>query len=437
MTTALRVDDIRVPEEVVFLKKIKLDPNLKKLLEKAPEILQPQVRWLNVLNKEAVRITKQTRPDVIDAIEQSFRLFGMDPPPYEVFGIKNFVHEEWGVSMEDENACILGDNGSLFVLFVHNILKTLTDSEIKWIVGHEIGHHLMGHIETKNELAALQWVIENAEGIHEAQQFHSLARSYYLWSQLQELSADRVGLMISQDLESAISGLTKIVGGFISEKISIRDFISQAESTPLEDEEDCFQTHPYPPHRGWALSLFYESDYFRRFSGQRGGKPLSEFSQSLPHIIPLNEKDISKDLPAPSGQEDTIEDLLLEVSLYGAIAVTDARLTPAENATILKFIPLKMQKEVVQKWNERMKELESKSGSIVDVMFGELLARAFVKDHRWKKKIIKNMIKVVKSDRRIRDEELIAVADYAARIDARKECRMQFLKEFGIDPYLE
>ena len=432
--TPISVEDIRVPEEQLYLEKIKSDPGVEKLLKKAPEIIQPQVRWQSLLNKEAVKITSHTRPDIIDSIEQTFRLFAKESPPYEVFGIKNFGREEWGIFMDQENAFVFRDNAILFVIFVHNILKTMTDREIKFIVGHEIGHYLLGHVDARSEFAALQWAIENIEESNETQ-FHELARFYYLWSQLQELSADRVGLIVSRDLEATISGLAKTVGGLISDKISTQDFISQAESTPLEEDEDWRQTHPYPPHRGWALSEFYESDLFRKLTGRQGGKPLAEFSRLLPRIVPLNEKTAVLNMPAPTGERETIEDLLIEVSLYNAISLADDKFTPAEGRTMLKFIPKNMRKELVQRWNQSVKDAEAKTAEECEAIFDSTLKKASLKDHRWKTRVVKNMIKIVRSDRRIREDELMALANYAAWIDARDECRRQFLKQFGYDPY--
>ncbi len=45
------------------------------------------------------------------------------------------------------------------------------------------------------------------------------------------------------------------------------------------------------------------------------------------------------------------------------------------------------------------------------------------------------MIKIVKSVRRMRQEQLDIIADIAEEIEAQDECREQFMKEFGFDPF--
>ena len=436
MNATFRVDDIRVPEEHLYFEKITSNPVYKKLLKKVPEIAQPEVHWLSFLNKEAVKITRQTRPDLIGGIETSYLLFGKEAPPYEVFGIKNFEREEFDVSMDQENACVLMDGDTICLVFVHNILKTMTPAEIQSIVGHEIGHCILGHIAARNDLSVLQVMIDQIEEGSETEEFRELERAYYLWNQIQELSADRIGLMVARDLDATISGLAKLAGGFISERISIQDYIDQARSYP-PDVQDWRQTHPYHPHRSWALFEFYESDCFRRFLGQVGGKSLGKFSELLPRIIPLREESSARPPSAVPTEHEGIEECLLEVGLYNSISLADHRLTPAENAIMVKAIPRKLRREVAKRWNQSVQDQKLKTAEEMLVIVDSMLQGASLKDHRWKTKVIKNMIKIVRSDRRIRDDELIAIADLAGRFDARDECRIQFLKEFGIDPYPE
>jgi len=80
-------------------------------------------------------------------------------------------------------------------------------------------------------------------------------------SQLQEFSADRIGLFVSRDLESSITGLVKLARGYVGDKIDINRVIESAKKAP-PDGDDIGQSHPFPAHRAWALQEFYESDLF-------------------------------------------------------------------------------------------------------------------------------------------------------------------------------
>jgi hypothetical protein len=392
---------------------------------------------MNRLNKEAVRITKSTRSDIIEGAENTFLLFGQEIPKLEIFGIKNLNMEEFGEPIEEENSLALSNNGTVIVIFVHDILKTMTEKESRSIIGHEIGHFLFGHLEVQKEIMKVLLALANvAQRKMQNYDYLDLEISCYLLSQMQELSADRVGLMISQDLDSTITGLAKLSGGFISDKINIQDYINQAMENPPGAEDILGQTHPYHPHRSWALAEFNNSDKFMTFLGKEGGKPLSEFSNLLPRIIPFP----TEDRPKPSlpliEDHSLIDELILEFYLYSSIANADTKFTPAEEKAITKFIPSSLREEIFQKWDKIAEEWTAKSADELDKIDEEMMRTAAKKDSKWKTKVIKNMLKVIKSDRRLRQEELDTMAEVVEEMDAKEECRKYFLKEFGYDPYV-
>jgi len=50
-------------------------------------------------------------------------------------------------------------------------------------------------------------------------------------------------------------------------------------------------------------------------------------------------------------------------------------------------------------------------------------------------RVIKRMVKIARSDRRIKEDELSMIAAIADKFDGQKECSKHFLKEFGYDPF--
>lgn len=437
MNATLNINDFRLPEEVEYAEAFKSNPGIKKLEKKSPQIVpeaqSDKSQLLNRLNKHGVKITKSTSSEIIGNLENSFLLFGQKIPKYDVFAIKNLGAEIFPELSEepikDENAMVLQDNEIVIILFVHNILNTMTEEEIKSVIGHEIGHFLLGHGLVNIAVGALD-AMEESE-IMRSNDLVDLFVSGHLLVQLQELSADRIGLIVSQDLESTISALAKFTGGLIREKLSVQDYIKQAMEAPLEPD-DFRELHPYHPHRSWALAEFYESDAFQeKILGKEGGKPLSEFSKLLPRIIPLPVEANSKSTLSLEDKPWGVDDYLLEELLCGTIAWADNKYTPAEHKTITKFVPLAMREEIFR----RMDEINSKTGKELDKIIDEAYKKAAQKDTRWKAKVVKRMIKVIKADRRVSKSELSWLAKIVGAIDARSECRKQCLKEFGYDPF--
>ena len=430
----MNINDFRIQEELDYYNKIRSHPGIKKLEILFPDQQNSSVS-LNELVKKGVRITRSTRKDIFEIIEDSFNMFGYANQDFDVFAIKELESGE--ISIIGENVVVSVEEELPFFIFIHDILKTLELNEIKSVIGHEVGHFLLGHSKTIEELSLIQKSLFRADELGILSKHYELAELnlyYYLLRQLQELSADRIGLIVSKDLKSAITGLVKLAGGYISENINIDDYIDQAIEP--EDKEDIEQIHPYGPNRSKALRIFSETDLYQKVIGKEGGVPLSEFSEILPDIVPLPEDEMSEQFAGRS-TESILEpnDYFLELFFYKQIALLDNKATAKKISKIMKFVPLDIREEIFQRWTELNEDLDSKADEEAARLVEEFYAKAALKDSAWKTKIIRQMIKVLKADYRVLEKELEGVAFIADKIHARKECSKQFLKEFGYDPF--
>jgi hypothetical protein len=384
---------------------------------------------------------------VIETVEDCLKLFGQTNQKFMIFAMQ----ETPGfLDVAREGAFSMEENGSWIILLVNNILDTFTSNEMKFVIAHEVGHFLLKHNQMKEDLglnvvrrllrdekdSELETIEEEEKGREQLlkdKDIRELQMLTYLLFQLQELSADRIGLIGSLDFRSAVGALAKQHGGSIGGHFDIEQYIAQFEKTlPLDEIEDILGvTHPYGPSRARALKMFYESDVFMNFVGKRGGKPISELKM-MPEIIPFPrtvEEDIS------STHLMKMEDYILELFFHNEVAGIDGKLTAKEIDTITKFIPVALRNDVFQNWNEMTKNWNSKTNEDMSRLAERYYTEAAKEDSRWKTKFIKRMIKVVEADRRVYDEELVKIAEIANKIDGRKECSKQFLREFGYDPF--
>jgi len=133
-------------------------------------------------------------------------------------------------------------------------LEKLNDEEISFIIGHELGHIILGH----NDVLG---VINRNDDNPNATVLPYLGECLFLrWRKKGELSADRIGIIASGSFEASARALVKCGYG-LSEKnlnLDLKSLLSQIEIIKNKPEalKSVFQSHPLLPVRLKALHLF-------------------------------------------------------------------------------------------------------------------------------------------------------------------------------------
>lgn len=141
-------------------------------------------------------------------------------------------------------------------------MEKLEDKELKFILGHEIGHFLFQH-NRLNAILSLDPTNPSATVLP------PLGESIFLrWRKKAEISCDRVGMIASGDLHASARALLKATFG-LSEKnlnLDIEALLSQVDEIKGRPElmEEAFATHPLLPIRLKALELFAGSEKAKR-----------------------------------------------------------------------------------------------------------------------------------------------------------------------------
>ncbi len=209
-------------------------------------------------------------------------------------------------------ACVKPEAGRLFIMFSSAILEAFTDEEIRFVMGHELGHHLFNHHDIP-----IGYIMR---GQHRPNP--KLALALTSWSRYAEISADRAGAYCSNDLEAVAHSLFKLASGLSGSyaTFSLDDFLAQVDEMQLEDgepgqgapTEDWFLTHPFSPLRVKALKLFHESELMRE-----GGSSLNDMDLDVENLMSLMEPSYLE------GKTDTAE-TMRRFLFAAAIAVADA-----------------------------------------------------------------------------------------------------------------
>ena len=172
-----------------------------------------------------------------------------------------------------ENAHVsLAAEGKILIALAGGLTKTLSDfSEIFFILGHEIGHYVLGHfgnaVRNAQNLSNLNHTPpEKLLGEFSKNESANQSPCYIKNKcyQLEELSADRFGLLFQQDFYASITSLMYLASGRAGNiyKSGWEVFLKQGyELVKTPDYSfDSNRTHPDMPLRAIALKEFYDSD---------------------------------------------------------------------------------------------------------------------------------------------------------------------------------
>jgi len=163
------------------------------------------------------------------------------------------------------NAMALGRDKP-FIVITTGMINLYDPEELRWVVGHELGHILSGHAVYRTMLLILLQLAQRAAlwtplGLG----LQAVVFGLEEWFRKSELSCDRAGLLAGQDVDAARRALMKLAGGAQLSELNPDAFREQAhEYDAVPDLRDSIlkimqlrgNTHPF------AVVRFAELDYW-------------------------------------------------------------------------------------------------------------------------------------------------------------------------------
>jgi Zn-dependent protease with chaperone function len=252
---------------LVALRKLTGFDTLLKLLN---GLFNERAMRLNFL-ASGVKVSERQFPHIHEMVRDGAYILDMDTVP------ELFITQDPKV-----NAMALGTNNPFIVLNTA-VVDLMDAEELRFIVGHELGHVLSGHAVYRTMLynliqlaARIAWVPLGYIGLR------AIIWGLEEWYRKSEMSCDRAGLLAGQDVEAARRALMKTAGGSRLAEMNADAFHDQAhEYDAVPDLRDSLlkllqlqgMTHPFAVVRFaeldyWATSGEYErilgGDYPRR-----------------------------------------------------------------------------------------------------------------------------------------------------------------------------
>lgn len=115
-----------------------------------------------------------------------------------------------------------------FIVLNSGALRLLDKEELTWLLGHELGHIMSGHVLYRTMTVLLLQLAQMGFPV-----VGLAARAVLValleWNRKAELSSDRAGLLAVQNPEAAFKAFMKLAGGGHEEETNLNEFLVQAE----------------------------------------------------------------------------------------------------------------------------------------------------------------------------------------------------------------
>ena len=207
------------------------------------EILALSIILINIncfFSHNHLKVSKEVTPNIKQCLDNVYKRLEID-----THSIEAYIYPDSMVQAE----CLSSGHDDCIIRFSSTLIELLEPKEIEFVAGHEIGHFLLNH-----------------SGCHQSPTT-TQSLDYYINKRAQEISADRLGFVACNSLETSLKALIKTISGLSSKhlRFDISAFIDQIRKTkdiketlhPGENKS----THPSIMLRSRALlwfSLIYD-----------------------------------------------------------------------------------------------------------------------------------------------------------------------------------
>ncbi|MCK6535921.1 MAG: M48 family metallopeptidase [Polyangiaceae bacterium] len=198
-----------------------------------------------------LRLTRMIAPRLMGLLDAAREKLAFDEPLEMFVGQDPQVNAAAMHRMSDDEPHVLSLTSAL--------VERMTDAELSFVLGHELGHLAYRHYRARLADAAFG---RGPNGESKAPPL--LLRRLESWDRMAEISADRAGFTaIDGNLEVAVSAFFKLQSGLGPEhlRFDIGAILDQLESLQKASRRELFAefSHPATPIRVRALQLFGEA----------------------------------------------------------------------------------------------------------------------------------------------------------------------------------
>lgn len=255
----LDIEAIRLPLEMELYSRLERDVEVQRAL---PTIRRPDLaRIRRDLLGNGLLLTEAMAPEVHEIARDVQRVLGFDTP-FEIFqttGLFGLGAPNVGVSY--------AEGGPIIITIMGRVIADEGPSGVAAAFGHEFGHYLA---HGPGSPAPLGSVV--ARHVWQTTARAGLGKAALAYNMAQELTADRIGLLATQDIDALIADMMTLASGLSAAALKggpgayleqaralIDDLLARGESVQSG-------THPEYAARVYASWLFSESDLYAKIT---------------------------------------------------------------------------------------------------------------------------------------------------------------------------
>jgi Zn-dependent protease with chaperone function len=163
------------------------------------------------------------------------------------------------------NAYTFGISDPKVVVLFSATTQVMDEDELRFIIGHEMGHAALGHAWLNTMLGGMAGVpVPFAAAV-------ILTLAFRSWNRTCEYSADRAGLLACANPNKAVSALIKLFAADARTPADLQRalaLIEQEDDSPLNLLAESLSTHPMLVRRIEQLKRWSQSEEYRRLQAQ-------------------------------------------------------------------------------------------------------------------------------------------------------------------------
>ncbi|MBQ8778144.1 MAG: M48 family metallopeptidase [Alistipes sp.] len=231
------------------------------------------VKWhLVELKGSDFHVTRESCPELYELVRDVADTLNVDDFPE--------IYTEWGYAI---NAYTTGFKEQTLLVLNSGAVDLLNDTQLKYIVGHEMGHIKSGHV-LYHMMAQLFSTMIGMVPLGETL-LTPIQYALLYWNRMSEFTADRAGLLACQDKDEAIKSIIKMAGVPMKyfDRLDEKSFIKQAEEfeklnsgiadSAIRTISIMASTHPWTVYRAGELLKWIASGEYDRILNKYEGVP--------------------------------------------------------------------------------------------------------------------------------------------------------------------
>jgi Zn-dependent protease with chaperone function len=206
------------------------------------------------LLQQAVVVNEQTNPALHRIAQSCLERLKLFAGSVQVFVVPS----------RQRNAYTFGLDQPKVVVLYSAILENMDAAELRFVIGHEMGHIALGHTWLNSLIGGMAGIPTTLEAAV------LLNLAFRWWNRACEYSADRAGLLACGSLQKATTALIKLVAVNTRSQADLQralDQIEQEDDSPLNVLAESLSTHPMIVRRIDQLKQYAETAELRRLNG--------------------------------------------------------------------------------------------------------------------------------------------------------------------------